>query len=142
MIHLPRTQERINVSTRDRLRSVERKSVGDQRPQEEELAVYSAQTPTVPTVWSALPGYPVRRGGQVVGVVCSAGTAGAGSSTFKVRQNGTVIGSTLTFPASTTAPTTLYLGDIRVPGGVLLHLEPVTIGSGLLGFTAVIVMKG
>lgn len=141
MNHLPRSQETINVQNRDRVRVLERKSGGNHRPQTIELASFNWDFPAVPTSYAALSGWPVILGGQVTEVRCTAGTAASGASTFKVRVNGTQVGSTLTFPAATTN-TTLYLGNVRVPAGTLLHLEPVTIGTGLLGFTGVVAMKG
>lgn len=126
------------------VRRVENQERGTNKPARSktiELATFNWDTPTVPTSYAALSGWPVILGGQVTEVRCTAGTAASGSSTFKVRVNGTQVGSTLTFPASTTN-TTLYLGNVRVSAGTLLHVEPVTIGSGLLGFTVVLPMKG
>lgn len=123
-----------------RLENRERATVKPDRPKVLEVATFNWDTPTVPSSYAALTPWPVILGGQVVELRCSAGTAASGSSTFKVRVNGTQVGSTMTFPASTTA-TTLYLGSVRVPPGANLHVEPVTIGTGLLGFVVVVVMK-
>jgi hypothetical protein len=142
MKFLPFDQDRHNEDVVRRLRDLERAAGKNQRPGYEELAIFSAyDTPVVPSSYTLLPPWPVRRGGQVVAVLMTAGVAASGSSTFQLRQNGTVIGSTLTFPASTNIAA-LYAGDVRVPGGVGLVLEPLTIGAGLKGFGAIVVMKG
>ena len=123
-----------------RLENQERATVKPGRAKVQELASFNWDTVAVPSSWAALSGWPTILGGQVVEVRCTAGTAGSTDTTFKVRVNGTQVGSTMTFPASTTN-TTLYLGSVRVPPGAVLHVEPVTVGTGLLGFTVVVVMK-
>lgn len=143
MKHLPFDPDRHTIDLARRIKNLERAAGDNARPQTEEWAVFNWDAPTVPASYAALSGWPVRLGGQLVTVIMSAGTAGSGSSTFKVRVNGTQVGSTITFPASTTAPTAVYIGSsVRVAPGSLLHFEPVTVGSGLLGFTANVVLKG
>lgn len=125
-----------------RVENQERATNKPERSKTIELASFNWDTPTVPASYASLTPWPVMYGGQATEVRCSAGTAASTSTTFKVRVNGTQVGSTLTFPASTTAPTALYLGNVRIPAGTNLHLEPTAIGTGLLGFIAVVVMKG
>lgn len=140
---LPFDQDRFNAKIAAAIRQLQRTTAGNERPSIEEWAEFNWDTPTVPSSYAAITGYPVRIGGQITTVVMSAGTAASGSSTFKVRVDGTQVGNTLTFPASTTAPTALWLGaSVRVAAGSLIHVEPVTIGTGLLGFFARVVMKG
>ena len=124
-----------------RLENQERASTKPGRSKIEEWASWNWDTPTVPSSYAAVSTWPVRVGGQVVAVHCSAGTAGSTSTTFKVRVNGTQVGSTLTFPASTTN-TTLYLGNVRVAPGTVMVVELTAVGTGLLGFTVNVVMKG
>jgi hypothetical protein len=138
MKHLPRTQETVNRQLRDRVRNLERASGGNQRPTEEELAVFSHAGDVTATV---SPPYFVRKGGQIVALTIAVGTQASGSSTFKVAVNGTQVGSTVTFPASTSTAA-LHIGDVRVANGSRLTLEAATVGAGLADLGATIVMKG
>lgn len=121
-----------------RIQDQERKTKTPARSSDEEIVPFSYAGAVDAAV---SPPYTVRKGGQIVAVNIAAGTAASGSSTFKVRVNGTQVGSTLTLPSSSTSLND-YLGNVRVSAGSLLTFESATVGSGLADLGVVIVMKG
>lgn len=138
MKHLPVDQSTVNKDHRDRIRNLERGTPGNDRPQREEVIDFPfagtvAAEISVPRM--------VRWGGQVVAVMIAAGTAASGSSTFRIRVNGTITGSTITLNASATS-TIGYIGDHRIANGSLLTFEVVTAGTGLEDLCGSVVMKG
>lgn len=138
MIHQPVDQTSVNRDHRDRLRNQERRNPGNERPQQEEIAQFSHDGAVTATI---SPPYRVRNGGQIIAVNIDAITAGSSASTFRVRHDGNIIGSTVTLPAGS-LQTTGYIGDYRIPNRSRLQIEPVTVGSGLADVGAQIVMKG
>lgn len=138
MKHLPVDQTSVNRGHRDRIRNLERGTPGNDRPQREEVIDFPFGGAVVAQV--SVPRM-VRWGGQVVGVMVAAGTAGSTTSTFRIKVNGSVIGSSFTLASSATS-TVGYIGDQRVANGSLMSVEIVTAGTSLADVCVSPVMKG
>lgn len=140
MKHLPRTQEKVLVDHRDRVRQLERKAGKDARLASEEVALFTLAGAVALTTAGEEPRYPVQTGGQLVAVTMSLTTAGSSTTTVTVYLNGVSIGTVSLASAAT--DTIAYLGDYRMKNGDRLGVRVTTAGTGAKGLTVAARMKG
>lgn len=108
-----------------------------------EKALYSAPADVAPPV-STTPPHIAEWGGQVDEVVATLETAGTSSTTYRLEVDGSLVGTTFSMTSGETTHTfgSADFGDIWVAAGSKLRLVCSAAGSGALGPTVQVRMKG
>lgn len=120
MKHLPRTQEKVLVDHRDRLRQQERKAGKDARLTTEEVVTFSV----VGDMEVRTSGKKrLRHGGQLVAVITTVTGAGTSDTIFDILLDGAALGSGVTYDDANTADQIDYLGDFRGPAGASVQID-------------------